>query len=352
MQYASNLHRSTFGAPTLWGNRETWSVYSSHLSRSTPPICIAIRLPFVSQYFWKIWAPPFCWTEFPKKVAKFETKFPKFSPRFAPKFAPKCQNFPTFPARPKSPPPNFTSFSHRLQISNRIPNQISPKMSQTHFCRLGSPKKILVVVVTGMFPIQQIRWEHCNRLETQATPSNPHHLSLYQSGPGSVRFGYGLGMERFERFRFSVPAVPLRRGVFLCFSTISQRGRFRFRFRFLENGSGGAFGSWENGSDGSGFRFRFGSWATLLYWVPCDRKSFHYSKDRGAKKPININNFAGLSRKWVGVKLFMRFPFPGEKRKHINKIPRKSEEKAGTVPGQSGENCVFVFSCLLVFSRP
>ena len=27
----------------------------------------------------------------------------------------------------------------------------------------------------------------------------------------------------------------------------------------------------------------------------------------GEKKPININNFAGLSRKWVGVKLFMYF---------------------------------------------
>ena len=27
--------------------------YSSHLYRSTPPICIAISLPFVSQYFWK-----------------------------------------------------------------------------------------------------------------------------------------------------------------------------------------------------------------------------------------------------------------------------------------------------------
>ena len=32
----------------------------------------------------------------------------------------------------------------------------------------------------------------------------------------------------------------------------------RFRFRVRSN-----FGSWENGSDGSGFRFRFGSWATL-----------------------------------------------------------------------------------------
>ena len=31
-----------------------------------------------------------------------------------------------------------------------------------------------------------------------------------------VRFGYGLGLERFEWFRFSVLAVPLR-GSFLVF---------------------------------------------------------------------------------------------------------------------------------------
>ena len=31
-----------------------------------------------------------------------------------------------------------------------------------------------------------------------------------QEGPGSVRFGYGSGVERFERFRFSVPAAPLQ----------------------------------------------------------------------------------------------------------------------------------------------
>ena len=68
-----------------------------------------------------------------------------------------------------------------------------------------------------------------------------------------VRFGYGLGMERFERFRFSVPAVPLTGGVFVCFSTV-QFNR--------EDGSGSAFDSWKNGSDGSAFRFRFGSWAT------------------------------------------------------------------------------------------
>ena len=41
-----------------------------------------------------------------------------------------------------------------------------------------------------------------------------------EGGPGSVPFGYGLGVERFERFRFSVPAVPLQKKAFLCFSTV------------------------------------------------------------------------------------------------------------------------------------
>ena len=40
---------------------------------------------------------------------------------------------------------------------------------------------------------------------------------------------------------------------------------------------------------------------------------------------------------------------PGEKEKHKNKIPRKSQEKAGTVPGSSREIFVYSFSCLLVF---
>ena len=47
-----------------------------------------------------------------------------------------------------------------------------------------------------------------------------------------VRFGYGLGMERFERFRFLVPAVLLRRG-FLCVSVQFNR----------EDGSASGFGS-------------------------------------------------------------------------------------------------------------
>ena len=41
----------------------------------------------------------------------------------------------------KSSPKISSDFSNRkFQISNRIPHQISPKISQTHFCRLGSPK--------------------------------------------------------------------------------------------------------------------------------------------------------------------------------------------------------------------
>ena len=82
-----------------------------------------------------------------------------------------------------------------------------------------------------------------------------------QGGPGSVRFGYGLGMERFKRFRFSVLAVPLLKG-FVCVSVEFNR-KGRFRFRFLENGSGGSGSAFDgfgkNGPDGSGFRFRFGS---------------------------------------------------------------------------------------------
>ena len=62
----------------------------------------------------------------------------------------------------------------------------------------------------------------------------PFVKCLLQGGPGSVRFGYGLGMERFKRFRFSVPAVPPRRG-FLCVSAQFNR----------EDGSGSGFGSWK-----------------------------------------------------------------------------------------------------------
>ena len=79
--------------------------------------------------------------EVSEKVAKFETKSPKFDPKFAPKFAPKiAPKISVLPWQVEEASPQISpDFSHRrFQISNRIPNQISPKTSQTHFCRLGS----------------------------------------------------------------------------------------------------------------------------------------------------------------------------------------------------------------------
>ena len=73
----------------------------------------------------------------------------------------------------------------------------------------------------------------------------------------------GLGRERFKQFRFSVLAVPLQR-----------RGFSMFQYSLAgKNGSSSGFGSWKTvpslpvplsvsgktSSDGSGFRFRFGS---------------------------------------------------------------------------------------------
>ena len=48
--------------------------------------------------------------------------------------------------------------------------------------------------------------------------------------PGSVWFGCGLrAMERFERFRLSVPAVPLWKGLSAHLQH-SYKGEARFRF--------------------------------------------------------------------------------------------------------------------------
>ena len=51
-----------------------------------------------------------------------------------------------------------------------------------------------------------------------------------------VRFGYGLGVERLERFRFSALVVPLGTGViFSIFQHRSTRGTVPVRL--LKNGS-------------------------------------------------------------------------------------------------------------------
>ena len=52
----------------------------------------------------------------------------------------------------------------------------------------------------------------------------------------------------------------------------------------------------------------------------------------------------------MGVEFVHVFPFFGRNGKHINKIPRKSQENTGTIPGQSLENYVYAFPGLFVFS--
>ena len=73
-----------------------------------------------------------------------------------------------------------------------------------------------------------------------------------------------------------------------------------------------------------------------------------------------MKQLRGIVPEMGGGQIVYVFPFfLGEKGKHINKIPRKSQEKAGRVPGQSRDNpgtipgkfclCVFLF---IGFSRP
>ena len=63
--------------------------------------------------------------------------FSEICSEIRPKIHPEI--FRAFLAGRKFLPQNFTKFSpSEIQISNRIPNQISPKISQTAFCRLGS----------------------------------------------------------------------------------------------------------------------------------------------------------------------------------------------------------------------
>ena len=86
---------------------------------------------------WPIYlALPFCWTKFPRKIEIWNEVSEIFS-EICSEIRPEIR-----PAGRKILKPNFTRFCHRrFQISNRIPNQISPKISQTHFRwpRLGSP---------------------------------------------------------------------------------------------------------------------------------------------------------------------------------------------------------------------
>ena len=81
-----------------------------------------------------------------------------------------------------------------------------------------------------------------NRLQTVTLQVKMERRQKAVYREASVRFGYGSVTERFGRFRFSVPAVPLQK-----------------RFFFVSYSLTGNFGFGKNGSDGSGSRFRFGS---------------------------------------------------------------------------------------------
>ena len=80
----------------------------------------------------------------------------------------------------------------------------------------------------------------------------PHlHGESIASHTGWPLFGYGSCVERFERFRASVPTVPPGKG-FLGTSVELKndlrKARFRFRFQFLKAVpavSGSSFGSWK-----------------------------------------------------------------------------------------------------------
>ena len=90
--------------------------------------------------------------------------------------------------------------------------------------------------------------------------------------------------------------------------------------------------------------------AKIVFFGPLRTIFGHFS---GENKPININKFTGLFRKWVGVRLFMCFPFsPGKRETHkqnSQEILGKGRESPGTVRDNPGTIrwkfylCVFLF---------
>ena len=54
------------------------------------------------------------------------------------------------------------------------------------------------------------------------------HNKFRISRVAPVRFGYGLGVERVRAVPVFGSGGSCKEGVFVCFSTASQRGRFRF----------------------------------------------------------------------------------------------------------------------------
>ena len=74
---------------------------------------------------------------------------------------------------------------------------------------------------------------------------------------------------------------------------------------------------------------------------------------RGGKQPNKHKQLRRIVPEWVGPNCLCASLFPGERGKHINKIPKKSQEKAETVPAQSRDNpennpVKILFMCFLV----
>ena len=68
---------------------------------------------------------------------------------------------------------------------------------------------------------------------------------------------------------------------------------------------------------------------------------------------MNMNNFSGSSREWVGVKFVYVLPsFLGKEGNTLTKFLGNLRKMPGQSRDKSRENCVYVFPCLLVLSGP
>ena len=130
-------------------------------------------------------APLFCWTKFPKKVVKFETKFPKFSPKVAPKFPPKFA--PIFFVLcwqvEKSSPKISPDFSHRkFQISNRILNLIHQRFHKHTSAGLAAPTIFRRKRFLGFFSVSSAYRDMCFFWQQRCKCGKP----IPQAQPNSV----------------------------------------------------------------------------------------------------------------------------------------------------------------------
>ena len=102
-------------------------------------------------------------------------------------------------------------------------------------------------------------------------------FTLCQEGHDSVRFSYGLCMERFTRFQFSVPTFALGKGLLVTSVELEQKGTAPVPVAVPESGSvgsGSSFGFWKNSSDDSCLRYthvhyrvKWSGTHRICYWM-------------------------------------------------------------------------------------